>query len=88
MSCTGSCQSAFSHWHRRQLLREVEGLRGADEVLLRGVLREHRAHLVLLAVEPGDEQHLRGAAAVPVALLEVRRDAPTPAPKPCTFIAA
>ena len=75
MSCTGRCQSALSHWTGRQLLREVEGLRGADQVLLRGVLREHRTHLVLLAVEPGDEEHLRRPAAVPVALLEVRRDA-------------
>ena len=37
-------------------------------------LREHRAHLVLFAVEPVDEEHLDGAAAVPVALLVVGAD--------------
>src|SRR2546422_5109372 len=39
------------------------------------VRRKHRAHLVLLAVEPRDEQHLHRAAAVPVALLIVRSHA-------------
>ena len=60
---------------RRQLLREVERLRRADQILLRRVRRKHRPHLVLLAVEPGDEQHLHRAAAIPVALLVVRADA-------------
>ena len=62
--------------HRRQLLRQVERLRGADQILLRRVARKHRPHLVLLAVDPGDEQHLHGPAPIPVALLEVRRHAP------------
>ena len=48
---------------RFALLREIERLRGADQVRLRGARREHRPHLVLLAVEPRDEQHLHGAAA-------------------------
>ena len=59
---------------RGQLLRQVERLRGANQVVLRRVPREHRPHLVLLAVEPGDEEHLHGAAAIPVALLVVRAD--------------
>ena len=61
--------------HARLLLREVEGLRRADQVFLRRRWREHRAHLVLLAVEPGDEEHLHRPAAIPVALLEVRAHA-------------
>ena len=32
-------------------------------------------HLILLAIEPGDEQHLHRAAAIPVALLIIRTDA-------------
>ena len=60
---------------RRKLLREIEGLRRPDQVRLRCARRKHRPHLVLLAVQPGDEQHLHGAAAVPVALFEIRSDA-------------
>ena len=75
MSCTGRCQSAFDQSTGGMLRREVERLRRADQILLRRVRREHRPHLVLLAVEPGDEQHLHGAAAIPVALLVVRADA-------------
>src|SRR5271170_5151573 len=58
----------------RELLREVERFGGAYEVMLGGVGREHRADLVLLAVEPSDEEHLNGAAAIPVALFVVRAD--------------
>ncbi len=60
---------------RRRVLREVERLRRADQILLRGVGRKHRPHLVLLAVEPRDEEHLHRAAAVPVALFVVGTDA-------------
>ncbi len=57
------------------MLRQVEGLRRANQILARGVRRKHRPHLILLAVQPGDEQHLHRAAAIPVALLVVRTDA-------------
>ncbi len=67
---------------RRQLLREIERLRHADQIFLRRVRREHRPDLVLLAVDPGDEQHLDRAAAIPVALLEVRAHAPDAGAKP------
>ena len=60
---------------RRQMLSEVERLRRANQILARRARREHRPHLVLLAVEPRDEQHLHRAAAIPVALLVVRADA-------------
>ena len=50
-------------------------MRRADQIFLRGVRRKHRPHLVLLAVDPGDEEHLHGAAAIPVALLVVGRHA-------------
>ena len=72
MSCVGRCQSALDQSTGGCCWRQVEGLRGADQVLLRRVGREHRPHLVLLAVEPGDEEHLHRAAAIPVALLVVR----------------
>ena len=75
MSCIGQMPQRLRPVDRRQLLREVERLRRADQILLRRVRREHRPHLVLLAVEPGDEQHLHRAAAIPVALLVVRADA-------------
>ena len=75
MSWTGRCQSAFSHSTGGSCCARSNAFDGAHQVLLRRVGREHRAHLVLLAVEPGDEQHLRRPAAVPVALLVVRPDA-------------
>src|SRR5215217_9365789 len=62
--------------HCVQLWREIERLRRADQILLRRVWREHRTHLVLLAVEPRDEQHLDRAAAIPVSLLKVRSNSP------------
>ena len=68
--------------HRRRVLGEVECFRGADQILLRRVGRKHRPHLVLLAVEPGDEQHLHRAAAVPVALLPVAADLADTGAKP------
>src|SRR5881394_41693 len=37
--------------------------------------------MVLLAGDPGDEEHLHGAAAIPVSLFEVRRDATDPGAK-------
>src|SRR5690606_16522376 len=46
------------------------------QVFLRGANGEHRTHLVLLAVDPRNEEHLNGTAAVPVALLVVRAHAP------------
>ena len=58
----------------RHLRSEVEHLRGLDEVGLRCVFGEHGADLILFAVEPVDEEHLHGAAAIPVALLVVRAD--------------
>ena len=57
------------------MLRQIECLRGADQIFLRSVRRKHRTHLVLLAIEPGDEEHLHRAAAIPVALLVVRAHA-------------
>ena len=60
--------------HRWQLLRQIEGLRGADQILLRRLARKHRPDLILLTVDPGNEKHLNGAAPVPVALLDIRRD--------------
>ena len=59
---------------RRHARREIEQPRRGDQVLLRRVFRKHRPHLVLLAVDPGDEQHLHRAAAIPVALLPIRAD--------------
>ena len=59
---------------RRHARREIEQPRRRDQILARRVFREHRPHLVLLAVDPGDEQHLHRAAAIPVALLPVRAD--------------
>ena len=88
MSISGRCQQRLRPIDRRQLLRQVERLRRADQILLRRVRREHRPHLVLLSVEPGDEEHLHGAAAIPVALLVVGPTRPTPAPNPCGIIAA
>src|SRR6202041_2682838 len=60
--------------YRGHLRREIEHPRGLDEVLLRGVFGEHRANLILFAVEPIDEEHLDSAAAVPVALFVVGTD--------------
>src|ERR1044072_7812270 len=60
----------------RQLGREIERLRSAYQVFLRRVWREHRTHLVLLAVEPRDEQHLDRDAAIPVSLFKVRGNSP------------
>ena len=71
MSISGRCAQRLGPIDGRHLRRQVEQLRGADEIFLRGVGRKHGAHLVLLAVDPGDEEHLHRAAAVPVALLEV-----------------
>src|SRR5262245_37319326 len=59
----------------RLLLCQIKRPRSADQVILRSVSREHRTHLVLLAVKPGDEQHLHRTAAIPVALFEVRSNA-------------
>ena len=60
--------------HRRQLRRQIERLRRADQILLWRITRKHRPHLVLLAIDPRDEEHLHGSAAIPVALLEIRCD--------------
>src|ERR1044072_2239714 len=60
----------------RQLRRQIERLRRADQIFLRRVWREHRTHLVLLAVEPCDEQHLDRAAAIPVSLFKVWSNTP------------
>ena len=60
---------------RRQMLREIERFRRANQIVARRIGRKHRAHLVLLAVNPGDEEHLHGAAPIPVALLVVGTDA-------------
>ena len=68
--------------HGRHARREVEQARRSDQIFTRRVLREHRSHLVLLAVNPGDEQHLHGAAAIPVALLPVRADLADPGAEP------
>ncbi len=67
---------------RRHPRRQVEQPRRGDQLRLRRVFREHRPHLVLLAVDPGDEQHLHGAAAVPVALLPVAADLADAGAKP------
>jgi len=63
------------------MLREVERLRRANQILLRGVGREHRPHLILLTVQPRDEQHLHRAATIPVALLVIRTDAADAGPE-------
>ena len=60
---------------RRHLRREIEEARRRDEILAAGLAWEQRPHLILLAVDPRDEQHLHRAAAIPVALLVVRADA-------------
>ena len=59
---------------RRHPRREIEEPRGRDQILARRVFREHRPHLVLFTVNPGDEQHLHRAAAIPVALFPIRTD--------------
>src|ERR1019366_2632652 len=64
--------------HRRHLRGQVEELRCLDQIGLRRAEWKHGPHLVLLPVEPGDEEHLHGAPAIPVALLVVRRHAPHP----------
>ena len=74
MSCTGRCRSAFDQSTGGSCCARSNRLRAADQVFLRRVWRKHRPHLVLLAVEPRDEEHLHGAAAIPVALLVVRPD--------------
>src|SRR5215472_18617057 len=58
-----------------KLLGEIESLRGADKIFAGSVWGKHRSHLVLLAIEPGNEEHLDRSTAVPVALLVVRGDA-------------
>src|ERR671921_829761 len=54
---------------------------GVRLIIAPRVGREHRPHLILLPVEPGDEEHLHRAAAVPVPLLVVRPHAPHPGPE-------
>src|SRR5262249_11778592 len=61
--------------HRRHLGRQIEHPRRSNQVLLRCVRRKHRTRLVLLPVNPGGEQQLDGAAAVPVPLLVIRSHA-------------
>src|SRR5688500_6533104 len=56
----------------RQLRRKVEPLCSASQFLRCCVLREERAYLVLLAIEPGNEQHLDRTTAIPVTLFVVR----------------
>src|SRR5919106_5947152 len=56
----------------RQLRREVDPLRGRSQFLRRCVLREEGTYLILLAIEPCNEQHLDSTAAIPVTLLIVR----------------
>src|SRR5438067_2143859 len=60
---------------RRRLLREIERLRRANQIFLRSACRKHRPHLVLFAIDPRNEQHLHGAAAIPVALFKIWSDA-------------
>ena len=74
MSFSGKMLEGLGPVDGRHLRSEVEHLRGLDEVGLRCVFREHGADLILLAVEPVDEEHLHGAAAIPVALLVVGAD--------------
>src|ERR1035438_2471684 len=76
MSIFGRCVRAFAQSTGRQLLGEIERLRSADHIFLRRVRRKHGAHLVLLTIEPGNEKHLHGAAAIPVTLLIIRTYAP------------
>ena len=57
------------------MLRQIERLRCADQNPPAKCSAGTSAALVLLAVEPGDEQHLHRAAAIPVALLVVGADA-------------
>ena len=61
--------------HRRKLLCKIELACGTNQIGLRAVRWEHRPNLVLLSLEPVDEQHLHRAATVPVSLLVVRLDA-------------
>ena len=75
MSCTGRCHSAFDQSTGGRCCARSNDFDARIRSSLRRVRREHRPHLVLLAVEPGDEQHLHRAAAIPVALLVVRTDA-------------
>ena len=75
MSCTGRCHSAFDQSTGGRCCARSNDFDARIRSSLRRVRRKHRPHLILLAVQPGDEQHLHGAAAVPVALLVVRADA-------------
>ncbi len=72
MSCSGRCQNARDQSTGGCCCARSNDLRLANQVGLRRARREHRPHLVLLAVQPIDEQHLHRAAAVPVPLLVVR----------------
>ncbi len=67
------------HW--RKLLRQVKGLRPTNQILLRGIGRKHRPHLVLLSINPGNKQHLHGPAAIPVPLLVIRGNSSDSRPK-------
>jgi len=62
--------------HSRHLGRQVVVLRHPHQVLAGEVRREARPLGVLVAVEPGDEQHLDRAAAIPVPLLVEGAHAP------------
>ena len=71
MSCAGRCHRALD-----QSTGGMFGARSNSRAALTrsscGVSRvEHRPYLVLLAIQPGDEEHLHRAAAVPVALLVI-----------------
>src|SRR5690349_14783043 len=56
------------------MLREIERLRCANQIFLRCSWRKYRSLLILLSVQPGDEQHLDGSTAIPVSLFEIRRN--------------
>ena len=75
MSCVGRCHSAFDQSTGGRCCARSNDFDARIRSSLRRVGRKHRPHLVLLAVEPRDEEHLHRAAAIPVALLVVRADA-------------
>ncbi len=82
MSCTGRCHSAFDQSTGGRCCARSNDFDARIRILARGVRRKHRPDLILLAVQPRDEQHLHRAAAVPVALLVIRADAANAGAKP------